>query len=38
MLARVESAISDLWRRAGAIDAVHGRVFHTVREAVDGVS
>jgi MFS superfamily sulfate permease-like transporter len=38
-LARVESGVSDLWRRAGTIEAIGGpeRVFHTVKEAVDGV-
>ena len=38
-LARVESSVSDLWRRAGAIDAIGGpgHVFHTVKEAVDGI-
>jgi SulP family sulfate permease len=38
VLARVESSITDLWKRAGAIDAVDGLVFHTVSEAVEGVS
>jgi high affinity sulfate transporter 1 len=38
-LARVESAVRDLWRRAGTIDAIGGgdRVFPTVIEAVEGV-
>ncbi len=37
-LARVQSDVSDLWRRAGTIEAIGGpeRVFHTVKEAVDG--
>ncbi len=37
-LARVQSGVLDLWRRAGTIDAIGGpqRVFHTVKEAVDG--
>jgi hypothetical protein len=35
-LARVQPQILELWRRAGAIDAVgSGRVFKTVREAVE---
>ena len=38
-LARVESSILDLWRRAGAIDAIGSEhVFHTVAEAVAAVS
>jgi SulP family sulfate permease len=38
-LARVESAVADLWRRAGTIDAIggDGRVFPTVIEAVEAV-
>jgi SulP family sulfate permease len=38
-LARVESSVADLWRRAGAIDAIGGgdRVFPTVVEAVEAV-
>ena len=38
-LARVESSVADLWRRAGAIDAIGGsaRVFPTVLEAVEAV-
>ena len=38
-LARVQSNVSDLWRRAGVIEAIGGpeRVFHTVKEAVDGI-
>lgn len=35
-LARVESSILDLWRRAGALDAIGPEhVFHTVHEAVE---
>jgi sulfate permease, SulP family len=38
-LARVQSSILDLWRRAGAIDAIGtDRVFHTTAEAVEAVS
>jgi high affinity sulfate transporter 1 len=38
-LARVESSVRDLWRRAGAIDAIGGgaSVYPTVIEAVDAV-
>jgi MFS superfamily sulfate permease-like transporter len=37
-LARVQSSILDLWRRAGAIDAIGSeRVFHTTAEAVEAV-
>jgi sulfate permease, SulP family len=38
-LARVESGVADLWRRAGTIDAIGGpeHVFLTVKEAVDGI-
>jgi MFS superfamily sulfate permease-like transporter len=38
-LARVQSAVGDLWRRAGAIEAIGGdrRVFPTVIEAVEAV-
>ena len=38
-LARVQSNVSDVWRRAGTIEAIGGedRVFDTVREAVDGI-
>jgi high affinity sulfate transporter 1 len=38
-LARVESSVADLWRRAGAIDAIggSGHVFPTVLEAVEAV-
>ena len=38
-LARVQSDVSDLWQRAGVIDAIGGpeHVFHTVKEAVDGI-
>ena len=38
-LARVESGIADLWRRAGTIEAIGGpeRVFPTVKEAVDWI-
>jgi high affinity sulfate transporter 1 len=37
LLARVESSILDLWRRAGAIEAIgEEHVFHTVFEAVEG--
>jgi len=36
-LARVESSVSDLWRRAGTLDAVGRPTFHTVREAVEAV-
>jgi SulP family sulfate permease len=38
-LARVESSVLDLWRRAGTLEAIGGdsRVFPTVVEAVDGV-
>ena len=38
-LARVQSNVSDLWQRAGVIDAIGGpeHVFHTVKEAVDGI-
>jgi high affinity sulfate transporter 1 len=39
VLARVQSSILDLWRRAGAIDAIGSeRVFHTTAEAVEQVS
>jgi SulP family sulfate permease len=37
-LARVESSISDLWERAGTIDAIGMPIFHTTSEAVDAVS
>jgi sulfate permease, SulP family len=38
-LARVQSSMLDLWRRAGAIDAIGPeRVFHTTAEAVEDVS
>jgi sulfate permease, SulP family len=38
-LARVESTVGDLWRRAGTIEAIGGdeRVFPTVLEAVEAV-
>jgi SulP family sulfate permease len=38
-LARVESAVRDLWRRAGTIEAIGGdeRIFPTVVEAVEAV-
>ena len=38
-LARVQSNVSDVWRRAGTLAAIGGedRVFDTVREAVDGI-
>jgi SulP family sulfate permease len=37
-LARAQSSILDLWRRAGAIDAIGSeRVFHTTAEAVEAV-
>ena len=38
-LARVQSDVSDVWRRAGAIEAIGGpeHVFDTVKEAVDGI-
>jgi MFS superfamily sulfate permease-like transporter len=38
-LARVESSVLDLWRRAGTLEAIGGdsRVFPTVVEAVEGV-
>lgn len=38
VLARVESSVSDLWGRAGALDAIGRPTVHTVREAVDAVS
>ena len=37
-LARVESSVSDLWKRAGTLDAIGRPTFHTVREAVDALS
>jgi MFS superfamily sulfate permease-like transporter len=37
-LARVESRISDLWERAGALEAVGTPVFHTTSEAVEALS
>ena len=37
-LARIESSILDLWRRAGVIDAIGAdRIFHTVHEAVEAL-
>lgn len=37
VLALVESSISDLWERAGALETIGTPVFHTVSEAVDAV-
>jgi SulP family sulfate permease len=38
-LARVQPSVLELWTRAGAIDALGpGRVFRTVREAVNAVT
>jgi sulfate permease, SulP family len=39
-LARLESSVGDLWRRAGTIDAIggEGQVFPTVIEAVEAVT
>jgi sulfate permease, SulP family len=38
-LARVESSVQELWRRAGTIDAIdgEGQLFPTVIEAVEAV-
>ena len=38
-LARVQSNVSDVWRRAGTLEAIGGteHVFDTVKEAVDGI-
>ncbi|MDX6582017.1 MAG: sulfate permease, SulP family [Solirubrobacterales bacterium] len=37
-LARVESRISELWERAGTLEAVGTPIFHTTSEAVEAIS